>query len=81
MSRSNVYLEIMRKSSLLECYYARGNVTKKNKPDFIYWIYSFSSNLNALLPVLSHAGSTPYIKDVASSPEIYMIVHSQGSDL
>ena len=52
-------------------------VTEKNKPDSILDLV-LSPHLCALLPVLSHADSAPFVKECCLEPEIYRIAHSQA---
>ena len=44
-----------------------------------YWIYSFISKPYALLPVLSHEVSAPFVKECCLWPEIYRVAQSQGT--
>ena len=46
-----------------------------------YCIYSFSSNLCSLLPVVSCAGSAPFVKECCLWDKIHRIAHSQGSGI
>ena len=52
---------------------------QENKPDCILGLF-FGYNPCSLLPVLSHAGSVPLVKECGLQHEIYKIVHTQGSD-
>ena len=61
---------------------AWGPVVEKNKLDSILDLFLIpNSNPCVLLPVLSHAGPAPFVKECYLKPETTEWPHSQGSNL